>query len=67
MIELIGVLLVVQGAGGLINRIAGSRHPSWFLQLQVLPPQLHVIASIVLLGAGVAVLFANRARNRRRG
>lgn len=67
MIELIGVLLVVQGAGGLINRIAGAEHPSWFVQLHLLPPQLHVIASVVLLAAGAAVLFANRARKRRRG
>ncbi|MGV9301003.1 MULTISPECIES: hypothetical protein [Amycolatopsis] len=67
MIELVGILLVVQGAGGLINRLAGAEHPSWFVQLHVLPPRLHVIASIVLLGAGVAVLFANRARKRRRG
>ncbi|MFD2469461.1 hypothetical protein [Amycolatopsis silviterrae] len=67
MIELFGILLVAQGAGGLINRLSGAEHPSWFLQLHVLPPQLHVIASIVLLAAGVAVLFAHRARKRRRG
>ena len=67
MIELFGILLVVQGAGGLINRLAGTGHPSWFVQLHVLPPNLHVIASVVLLGAGVAMLFATRARKGRRG
>jgi heme/copper-type cytochrome/quinol oxidase subunit 3 len=67
MIELIGILLVVQGGGGLINRLVGSGQPSWFVQLHVLPPQLHVIASIVLLAAGVLVLFAHQSRKRRRG
>lgn len=65
MIELLGILLVVQGEGGLINRLAGEGHPSWFVQLHVLPPQLHLIASVVLLGSGVAVLFAHQARKRR--
>ncbi|WP_020657987.1 hypothetical protein [Amycolatopsis benzoatilytica] len=67
MIELIGILLVVQGGGGLINRLAGAGHPSWFVQLHVLPAQFHVVASLVLLAAGVAVLFAHQARKRRRG
>ena len=67
MIELVGILLVVQGGGGLINRLAGAGHPSWFVHLHVLPARLHVLASIVLLAAGVAVLFGNQARKRRRG
>ncbi|WP_033291565.1 hypothetical protein [Amycolatopsis jejuensis] len=67
MVELFGILLVVQGAGGLINRLAGSANPSWFVQLHLLPPQLHVIASVVLLVAGAAVLFRHQARKRRSG
>ncbi|WP_326833777.1 hypothetical protein VSH64_02290 [Amycolatopsis rhabdoformis] len=66
MIELLGLLLVIQGAGGLINRLAGSSNPSWFVQLHVLPPPLHIAASAVLLAAGAGVLFAERARKRRR-
>ncbi|MEV6898156.1 hypothetical protein [Amycolatopsis sp. NPDC051372] len=66
MIELLGLLLVIQGAGGLINRLAGSTNPSWFVQLHLLPPQLHIAASAVLLAVGAAVLFAGQARKRRR-
>ncbi|MGW4486180.1 hypothetical protein ACWEOE_20340 [Amycolatopsis sp. NPDC004368] len=65
MIELLGLLLVIQGAGGLINRLAGSADPSWFVQLHVLPPQLHIAAGAVLLAVGAGLLFAERARKRR--
>ncbi|MBB4684794.1 hypothetical protein [Amycolatopsis jiangsuensis] len=67
MLELIGVLLVVQGGGGLINRLAGSAGPGWFVQLRLLPPSLHLAASVVVLVAGVALLFAVQAAKRRRG
>jgi hypothetical protein len=66
VIELIGILLVAQGGGGLINRLAGSANPSWFVQLHVLPASLHILASIVLLLAGAVVLFLERARKGRR-
>ena len=66
MIELAGILLVAQGGGGLINRLAGAANPSWFVQLHVLPSSLHIVASVVLLLAGVAVLFLERARKGRR-
>ncbi|MET7994083.1 hypothetical protein ABZU76_24630 [Amycolatopsis sp. NPDC005232] len=66
MIELLGLLLVIQGAGGLINRLAGCTNPSWFVQLHLLPPQLHIAASAVLLAVGAGVLFAGQARKRRR-
>lgn len=65
MIELLGILLVVQGAGGLINRLAGASSPSWFVQLHVLPPGLHVWASVVMAAAGGAMLLAVRARKNR--
>jgi len=67
VIALLGILLVVQGGGGLINRLAGEGHPSWFVQLHLLPARLHVLASAVLLAAGVVVLFAHQAWKRRRG
>ena len=62
MIELLGILLVVQGGGGLLNRLLGARSPSWFVQLHVLPPSLHVVASVVMVLAGVAVLTTTRKR-----
>ena len=62
MIELLGILLVVQGGGGLLNRLLGARSPSWFVQLHVLPPSLHVVASVVMVLAGVAVLAGTRKR-----
>ncbi|WP_328607976.1 hypothetical protein OG943_02250 [Amycolatopsis sp. NBC_00345] len=66
MIELAGILLVAQGGGGLINRLAGSANPGWFVQLHVLPTSLHIASSVVLLLAGTAVLFLERARKGRR-
>ena len=64
MTELIGILLVVQGGGGLLNRVLGADSPSWFVQLRVLPPSLHVVASVVMVLAGAAVLVAGRGRKR---
>ena len=65
MIELIGILLVVQGAGGLLNRLLGAHSPSWFVQLHLLPPSLHVVASVGMALAGAGVLFAARGRKNR--
>ncbi|MEV6621822.1 hypothetical protein AB0M83_20535 [Amycolatopsis sp. NPDC051106] len=62
MTELLGILLVVQGGGGLLNRLLCAHSPSWFVQLHLLPPSLHVVASVVMLSAGAALLFAGRAR-----
>jgi hypothetical protein len=64
MTELIGILLVVQGGGGLLNRVLGADSPSWFVQLRVLPASLHVVASVVMVLAGAAVLVAGRGRKR---
>jgi hypothetical protein len=66
MIELLGILLLVQGGGGLINRLLGSTNPSWFVQLHVFPPGMHVVASLLMVAAGVIVLFAERGRKQRR-
>lgn len=48
MIELVGIRLVVQGGGGLPNRLLGAHSPSWFVQLHVLPPSLHIAVSVAL-------------------
>ncbi|MFC9254994.1 hypothetical protein ACFWMR_18305 [Amycolatopsis thailandensis] len=66
MIELLGILLLVQGGGGLINRLLGSTEPSWFVQLHLLPPGMHVVASALMVAAGVGLLFAERSRKQRR-
>ncbi|RJQ85197.1 hypothetical protein [Amycolatopsis panacis] len=66
MIELAGLLLVAQGGGGLMNRLAGLADPSWFVQLHLLAPLWDVVASVALLLSGVALLFAVRARKNRR-
>lgn len=66
MIELLGILVLVQGGGGLINRLLGSTNPSWFVQLHLLPPGMHVVASALMVAAGVGLLFAERARKQRR-
>jgi hypothetical protein len=65
VIELIGILLVVEGAGGLINRFAGGGSPDWFLQLRLMPPDLQVAANAVVLPAGVVVLLGRGARRGR--
>ncbi|GHG39418.1 MULTISPECIES: hypothetical protein [Amycolatopsis] len=62
MRELLGILLVVQGGGGLLNRLLGARSPSWFVQLHLLPASWQVGASVVMVLAGVAVLAGGRRR-----
>jgi hypothetical protein len=66
VIGLLGILLVVQGGGGLLNRLLDARSPSWFVQLHLLPPSLHVAASVVMVLGGGAVLLAGRTRTRGR-
>ncbi|MFD8499044.1 hypothetical protein [Amycolatopsis sp. NPDC059657] len=65
MIELIGIVLVVQGIGGFINRVGESKSYSWFVQLHVLPPSFHIAASIVMAVAGVALVLTDMARKRK--
>ncbi|HEV7980936.1 hypothetical protein [Amycolatopsis sp.] len=66
MIEVLGILLVVQGVGGFINRIAGSESESWFLQLHLLPPGLHLPVSVAMAVVGGALVLSEMARQRRR-
>ncbi|MFO7193701.1 MULTISPECIES: hypothetical protein [Thermocrispum] len=67
MIGLLGILLVVQGAGGLINRAAGSDAKSWFVQLHVLPPSMHVAASMLMLLVGAALAVAGERKRKGKG
>jgi uncharacterized membrane protein YphA (DoxX/SURF4 family) len=66
MIEVLGILLVVQGIGGFINRIAESESESWFLQLHLLPPGLHVPVSMAMAVVGGVLVLSEMARQRRR-
>ena len=65
MSELIGILLVVEGAGGLINRLTGGGAPGWFLQLRLVPADFQTTASVVVLLVGVLVLLGGRSRRGR--
>lgn len=60
MLEIIGIVLLVQGIGGLINRLVGSDGYSWFVQLHVLPSSMHVAASIVMIVAGGLLVLRTR-------
>ncbi|SDY31841.1 hypothetical protein SAMN05421504_105140 [Amycolatopsis xylanica] len=65
MIELIGIVLVVQGVGGFINRVGESKSYSWFVQLHVLPPSFHIAASIAMAVLGAALVLTDMARKRK--
>lgn len=65
MIELIGIVLVVQGIGGFVNRVGESKSYSWFVQLHVLPPSFHITASIVMAVLGAALVLTDMARKRK--
>ena len=66
MLETIGIVLIVQGVGGFINRLAESRSKGWWLQLHVLPDAFHVPASIAMgVVGGLLVLQSSVAKRRR--
>ncbi|RBM19642.1 hypothetical protein DI005_15020 [Prauserella sp. PE36] len=65
MIELLGILLVVQGVGGLVNRIAGSGSESWFVQLHLLPDVAHIPVSIAMGLAGAVLATLGSARRKK--
>ena len=64
MTEIIGILLVVQGVGGFLNRILGSEGPSWFVQLHLLQPALHIPVSIAMAVLGIAMSGTRAVRGR---
>ncbi|WP_020671863.1 hypothetical protein [Amycolatopsis nigrescens] len=64
MIEAIGILLMVQGVGGFINRVAQSGSKSWFVQLHVLPDSLHIAASVVLALTGLVLVVVSSGKRK---
>jgi H+/Cl- antiporter ClcA len=67
MLEVLGIIMVVQGVGGAINNVVGGQ-PSWFL-VNHLPflDGWELPASIVLAVVGGALALAGeRARKARR-
>jgi hypothetical protein len=66
MLETIGIVLIVQGVGGLINRLAESGSKGWWLQLHVLPDALHVPASIAMGIVGALLVLQSTVGERRR-
>ena len=66
MLETIGIVLIVQGVGGLINRLAESWSKGWWLQLHLLPDALHLPVSVAMGVVGVLLVLRSMAGERRR-
>jgi hypothetical protein len=66
MLETIGIILIVQGVGGLINRLAESESKGWWVQLHLLPDGLHLPVSVVMAVVGVLLVLRTVAGERRR-
>jgi hypothetical protein len=66
MLEALGIVLIVQGVGGLINRLAESTSKGWWLQLHVLPDALHVPGSVAMAVLGGLLVLRSAAVERRR-
>jgi hypothetical protein len=66
MLETVGIVLIVQGVGGLLNRFAESGSKGWWLQLHVLPDALHVPVSIAMGIVGVVLVLRSMVGDRRR-
>jgi hypothetical protein len=66
MLETIGIVLIVQGVGGLINRLAESQSKGWWLQLHVLPDGLHAPASIAMGIVGILLVLPSTTGRRSR-
>ena len=64
MLEIIGIVLAVQGIGGLVNRLNGGDSYSWIVALHILPPSMHVAASIVMIVAGGLLVLRTRKLER---
>ncbi|WP_117214015.1 hypothetical protein [Allorhizocola rhizosphaerae] len=64
MLALIGLALAIQGAGGLINNLAGGAK-SWFLLNHLeMPDGLRIAAHALMLLAGLAIVLARRGGTR---
>lgn len=66
MLETIGIILIVQGVGGLINRLAESGSKGWWLQLHLLPDALHLPVSVAMGVVGALLVLRSTAARRRR-
>lgn len=66
MLETIGIVLIVQGVGGLINRLAESESKGWWVQLHVLPDALHLPASVAMGVVGALLVLRTMVGERRR-
>ena len=66
MLETIGIILIVQGVGGLINRLAESGSKGWWVQLHLLPDALHLPVSVAMAVVGVLLVLRTIAGERRR-
>jgi hypothetical protein len=66
MLEAIGIILIVQGAGGLVNRLAESGSKGWWVQLHLLPDALHLPVSVAMAVVGVLLVLRTIAGERRR-
>lgn len=64
MIEVVGIVLTVQGIGGFIHRLAGSDNASWFVQLHLLSPSLHIPISVAMAVIGLAMVSGRAVRKR---
>ncbi|QYN33345.1 hypothetical protein K1T35_33215 [Pseudonocardia sp. DSM 110487] len=66
MLETIGIILIVQGVGGVINRLAESESKGWWLQLHLLPDALHLPVSVAMGVVGALLVLRSTAGKRRR-
>jgi hypothetical protein len=67
MLGTIGIILIVQGVGGLINRLAESGSKGWWLQLHLLPDPLHLPVSLAMAVLGGLLVLRSMAGERKRG
>ncbi|PXX56506.1 hypothetical protein DFR70_11958 [Nocardia tenerifensis] len=57
MLEAVGLLLLIQGVGGLINNLAGGSE-SWFLLNYLdLPPWARLTGHVLAIGIGGSILL----------
>ncbi|QBS45313.1 hypothetical protein [Nocardia sp. CS682] len=61
MLETLGLLLLIQGVGGLINNFAGGSR-SWFaLNYLGLPDWARLVGYLILIAVGAAILLWRKA------
>lgn len=66
----VGIAAVVQGIGGLINRLSQADGPSWFFQLHLIPDDqrgLQITASIGLIVIGLVLFLVATEKAKKTG